>query len=65
MKRWSKQTFTTGITAAAIFLWIMSLIARTLMPATMPAYTGLDAVVLLVVGYWFSSNAVHRNGDPK
>lgn len=50
------------LTFVAMLAWMGSLIARTVLPATLPAYSGVDAVVLLIVAWWFSSGAIRRNG---
>ncbi len=51
---------TTGLTITVSIAWVASLIARMLSPsfAVGPA---VDSAMLLVLGYWFSLNAVNKN----
>ncbi len=52
------------IAGVVVAVWIMSLIVRIVRPSTATAFTGLDSVALLVLGYLFTATAVRRrNGN--
>ncbi len=52
------------VAAVVVTVWIMSLMVRIVRPSTATAFTGLDSVALLVLGYLFTSTSMRRrNGN--
>ena len=52
----------TALTLAVTGAWLASLIIRLYRPEWNAA-SGLDALMLLIVGYWFSVNSIRKNGN--
>jgi hypothetical protein len=48
------------IAVIVMAVWVVSLIVRVMIPSAASVFISTDAVVLLVVGYYFSATAVRR-----
>ncbi len=53
---------TTLLTLVAVGAWLASLVVRTVQPGW-PGSSGIDAVMLLIVGYWFTGTTRRRGGS--
>lgn len=58
-----RQRVVTILTIAIVVLWVASAIVRLWQP--WPAAAILDSAMPLVIGYWFVSSALKRNGETK
>jgi hypothetical protein len=61
MLHWDRQEVITFLTMVIVGVWIVTAVVR--IWVSWPAAYVLDAAMPLVVGYWFVSNAVKKNGN--
>lgn len=56
---------TNWLTSVVMFVWVASLPVRVMSPGVANVFVGTDAAVLVILGYWFSANAItkRRNGN--
>lgn len=59
---WTQRRVIDGLTVVAVAAWVGTLLVRVLMPQTVAAWSGVDAVVLMVFTFWFASASMRR-GD--
>ncbi len=52
----------TLLTLVATGAWLASLVVRIVQPAW-PGSAGIDAVMVLIVGYWFTGTSLRRGGS--
>lgn len=52
------------LTVVVTTAWLASLVVRAMVPLAGTAFLAADTAELMILGYWFSANAIHRkNGD--
>jgi hypothetical protein len=62
-KKRQRPTAVTALTLVVSGAWISAFVPRAFFGVPMSVAAPLDAAMLLVLGYWFSREAIKKKGD--
>ena len=63
--RWSHYAVVTILTLLFSMVWLVALVLRIFFNKHLENVSTLDGVMLLIVGYWFSTAALKSNPEEK
>jgi putative flippase GtrA len=64
-KRLSRFTVVSGLTVVVSIVWLGMFVVRLFWHISSEAAPTIDAAMLLILGYWFSSTAVKNSEEEK